>query len=126
MPVNRKHPLRELLAACRYFTSRKKQRLTFEYILIDGVNDALDEAKLLARHALSLNARINLIPYNDVEGLPWKRPSLRRQDAFLDRLKRAGAAATLRREKGGDIDAACGQLRLKEEAGAGTLEYPIA
>ncbi len=121
MPVNRKHPLRELFAACRYFSAKKKQRLTFEYILIDGVNDALDEAKLLARHAVSLNARINLIPYNDVEGLPWKRPSLRRQDAFLDCLKRAGGAATLRREKGGDIDAACGQLRLKEEAGGEML-----
>ncbi len=113
MPVNRKYPLAELLAACEYYGSRRTQRITFEFILIEGVNDSLEQAAALARLARRLGAKVNCIPYNRVEGLPWKRPSLRRQDAFMDVLARAGAAATLRREKGHDIEAACGQLRLQ-------------
>lgn len=113
MPVNRKYPLGELLDACAYYRDRKSQRLTFEFILIDGVNDSLDQARALAKLARDLEAKINCIPYNAVEGLPWKRPSMGRQDAFMEVLERAGADATLRREKGHDIDAACGQLRLQ-------------
>jgi len=113
MPVNRKYNLETLLDACAYYQQRKKQRLTFEYILIDGINDSEEQAVALAAHAKRLEAKVNLIPYNKVEGLPWDRPSIRRQDAFLDILKRQGVVATIRREKGGDIDAACGQLRLQ-------------
>ncbi len=115
MPVNRKYPLARLLEALSYYRERKKQRITFEYILIEGVNDAVEQAHLLAQHADRLGAKVNLIPYNTVEGLTWKRPTESQQEAFLSTLKRAGVAATLRREKGHDIDAACGQLRLKEE-----------
>ena len=126
MPVNRKHPLEELLDACAYYCDRKTQRITFEFILIDGVNDALEQATALARIARRLDAKINCIPYNDVEGLEWKRPSLRRQDAFMAVLERAGADATIRREKGHDIAAACGQLRLQarrsEDSHEGTGE----
>ena len=111
MPVNRKYPLAELLDACAYYCERKKQRLTFEYILIDGVNDGLEQAEELARIVNSLNAKVNCIPYNKVEGLEWKRPSQQRQEAFMAVLKRHQTVATLRREKGHDIDAACGQLR---------------
>ena len=93
--------------------ARKKQRLTFEYILIAGVNDSEEQAHLLARHALRLSAKINLIPYNTVEGLEWERPSRNRQEKFLAILRERGVAATLRREKGHDIAAACGQLRLQ-------------
>ncbi len=113
MPVNRKYPLAILLDACAYYTQRKKQRLTFEYILIDGLNDTPGQAEALARHASRLTAKVNLIPYNEVEGLPWARPTVRRQEAFLRVLKNAGVAATIRREKGHDIAAACGQLRLQ-------------
>ena len=113
MPVNRKYNLETLLDACAYYQQRKKQRLTFEYILIDGINDSEEQAVALAAHAKRLEAKVNLIPYNKVEGLPWDRPSIRRQDAFLDILKRQRVVATIRREKGGDIDAACGQLRLQ-------------
>jgi 23S rRNA (adenine2503-C2)-methyltransferase len=113
MPVNRKYNLTTLLEACEYYTQRKKQRLTFEYILIENVNDTPEQAVALAAHANRLSAKVNLIPYNRVEGLPWERPSIPRQDAFLHLLKRAGVAATIRREKGHDIDAACGQLRLQ-------------
>src|SRR4051812_22765176 len=113
MPVNARYNIETLLSACDYYVSRKKQRLTFEYILIAGVNDADDEAHLLARHARRLSAKINLIPYNSVEGLEWTRPARSRQEHFLAILKQHGVAATLRREKGHDIAAACGQLRLQ-------------
>ena len=113
MPVNKKHPVAELMDACAYYGDRKKQMITFEYILIEGVNDALSEARLLAERARGLRAKINLIPYNTVEGLPWKRPSEAVQEEFLSILRDRGIAATIRREKGHDIDAACGQLRRR-------------
>jgi 23S rRNA (adenine2503-C2)-methyltransferase len=90
--------------------------ITFEYILIEGVNDAPTEAKLLAERARGLRAKINLIPYNTVEGLTWKRPSEPVQEEFLSILRNRGIAATIRREKGHDIDAACGQLRRRFSA----------
>ena len=115
MPVNKKYPLAELFDACAYFTSRRKQKLGFEYILIAGVNDSPDQARLLAMHARRLDAKINLIPYNTVEGLPWNRPGAARQQEFLRAVRAGGVVATIRREKGHDIDAACGQLRLRAE-----------
>lgn len=113
MPVNRKYDLTTLLAACDYYASKKKQRIYFEYILIAEVNDAEEQAHLLAGHARRLGARVNLIPYNTVEGLGWSRPSREKQERFLSILRTHGIVATLRREKGHDIDAACGQLRLQ-------------
>jgi 23S rRNA (adenine2503-C2)-methyltransferase len=115
MPVNRKYPLNELAAACDYYQRKKGRMLTFEYILIAGVNDGLNEVKPLAQLAKRLNAKVNLIPYNKVEGLPWERPGEEVQEKFLAALERQDVTATLRREKGHDIDAACGQLRLKTE-----------
>ena len=115
MPVNRKYPLRELVAACEDYQSVKGRMITFEYILIAGVNDSLDQAKPLAALTKKLFAKVNLIPYNKVEGLPWERPTEPAQEAFLAALEKENAIATLRREKGHDIDAACGQLRLKTE-----------
>ncbi len=114
MPVNRKYPLATLLEACAFYTERKSQRLTFEYILIDGVNDRPEDAAALAKLVRKIHAKVNCIPYNIVEGLDWKRPSEARQDAFMAVLERAGAAATIRREKGHDIAAACGQLRRQK------------
>jgi 23S rRNA (adenine2503-C2)-methyltransferase len=116
MPVNKKHPVEELMEACSYYCERKKQMITFEYILIEGVNDAPGEARLLAERARGLRAKINLIPYNTVEGLSWKRPSENVQEEFLSILLGRGIAATIRREKGHDIDAACGQLRRRMSA----------
>jgi len=115
MPVNRKYPLRELAAACEYYQQKKGRLITFEYILIAGVNDGLDQVKPLATLARDLNAKVNLIPYNRVEGLPWERPAEEAQEAFLLGLEKQNVSATLRREKGHDIDAACGQLRLRTE-----------
>jgi 23S rRNA (adenine2503-C2)-methyltransferase len=121
MPVNRKWPLAELVAALEHWNSLKNQKLTLEFILIDGVNDSLDQAGHLARLAQRVRAKVNLIPYNTVEGLDWKRPSDTRCRAFRDVLKQAGIPATLRLEKGHDIDAACGQLRLKKETAEGII-----
>ncbi len=115
MPVNKKYPLKELTAACEFYLEKKGRMITLEYILIAGVNDALVQAPPLARLARRLRAKVNLIPYNKVEGLPWRRPEDPAQEAFLAALEREGVSATLRREKGHDIDAACGQLRLKTE-----------
>jgi 23S rRNA (adenine2503-C2)-methyltransferase len=115
MPVNRKYPLKELTAACEYYQERKGRMITFEYILIAGVNDGLDQIRPLAQLARRLNAKVNLIPYNKVEGLSWERPSEPEQERFLSALEKLKVIATLRREKGHDIDAACGQLRLKTE-----------
>ena len=113
MPINKRYPIAELMEACAYYAERKKQLITFEYILIAGVNDQLEQARLLADHAQRLRAKINLIPYNKVEGLSWERPSEKAQQAFLGELRQQRVPATIRREKGHDIDAACGQLRRR-------------
>jgi 23S rRNA (adenine2503-C2)-methyltransferase len=115
MPVNRKYPLKELTAACDYYQQKKGRMITFEYILIADVNDGLDQVNPLAKLARTLNAKVNLIPYNKVEDLSWERPTEEVQEAFLAALEKQHVTATLRREKGHDIDAACGQLRLKTE-----------
>ena len=115
MPVNRKYPIDALFESLREFSRQKKQMITLEYILIEGIYDSDEQAQLLARRAASLHAKVNLIPYNTVEGLPWTRPSEARQDAFLHILQTHRIPSTLRREKGHDIAAACGQLRLREE-----------
>lgn len=115
MPVNKKFPLSELMDACEYYAKTKGKMLTFEYILIEDVNDTLDQAQKLAQLARRIHAKVNLIPYNLVEGLPWRRPDRDRCKMFQHVLRRAGIAATLRMEKGTDINAACGQLRLQHE-----------
>lgn len=125
MPVNKKYNLDELFDALAYWRSKRKQHITFEYILIKDVNDGIDQAHRLAKRARSLDAKVNLIPYNTVEGLPWVRPTEPHQDAFRDVLLNAGVKATLRREKGHDIAAACGQLRLRQETELGIIETPI-
>ena len=115
MPVNKKYPLAELTNALEYYQHQRGRFITFEYILIAGVNDSLDQTKPLATLAKRLDAKVNLIPYNTVEGLPWARPDEAVCEKFLRALKAQKIICTLRREKGHDIDAACGQLRLKTE-----------
>ncbi len=115
MPVNKKYPLEELTAACENYQELKGRMITLEYILIAGINDSLAQILPLAMLAHKLYAKVNLIPYNTVEGLPWHRPSEEVCENFLAALEKQNVTATLRREKGHDIDAACGQLRLKTE-----------
>ncbi len=124
MPVNRKYPLKVLLEACDYYVA-KKGRLTFEYILIAGVNDTDEQARELSKIARRLSAKINLIPYNTVEGLEWSRPTRARQEKFQSVLRKHGVIATLRREKGHDIAAACGQLRLQTKLAEGKVGLSV-
>jgi 23S rRNA (adenine2503-C2)-methyltransferase len=115
MPINRKFPLAQLTAAAEEYQREKKGMITLEYILIAGINDNLDQTKPLAQLSRRLHAKVNLIPYNKVDGLDLSRPDERAQDAFCAALEAEGTPVTLRREKGHDIDAACGQLRLRTE-----------
>jgi 23S rRNA (adenine2503-C2)-methyltransferase len=115
MPVNKAYPLAKLIPAVQAFNEKHGRMVTLEFILIEDVNDMLEQAEKLRDLARDLHAHVNLIPYNTVEGLPWKRPSVTRQERFADVLRAARVSVTLRREKGHDIDAACGQLRLKTE-----------
>lgn len=115
MPINRKYPLAELTSAGEHYVAKKGQMITLEYILIAGVNEALEQVPHLARLARRLQAKVNLIPYNKVEGLPWERPLETACERFAEDLRACGIPTTLRIEKGHDIDAACGQLRLKTE-----------
>lgn len=115
MPINRKYPLAKLADAAEEYQQAKSGKLTLEYILIAGVNDGLDQVLPLAQLAHRLRAKVNLIPYNHVDGLEWDRPDDAIQDAFHEALISRGTLTTLRREKGHDIDAACGQLRLRTE-----------
>jgi 23S rRNA (adenine2503-C2)-methyltransferase len=124
MPINKKWPVSDLFEALDHWNAKKTQKLTLEYILIQDVNDSLEQAAILARHARRLGAKVNLIPYNNVEGLEWKRPPNNHCRAFQEVLKSAGVIANLRLEKGHDIDAACGQLRLKQETAEGIIVAP--
>jgi 23S rRNA (adenine2503-C2)-methyltransferase len=111
MPVNRGFAIEELLAACRRFPLPFRQRMTFEYVLLDGVNDAPEDARRLVKLLKGIRAKINLIPFNDWEGSGFARPPLPRILAFQALLLEHGITATIRWSKGEDIGAACGQLR---------------
>ncbi len=111
MPVNKGFAIEELLAACKRFPLPFRQRMTFEYVLLEGVNDATEDARRLVRLLKGIRAKINLIPFNDWEGSGFSRPPLPRILAFQSVLLEHGIRATVRWSKGEDIGAACGQLR---------------
>jgi len=111
MPVNRTYPIETLLGACRRFPLPSGRMITFEYVLLGGVNDGLEDAKRLARLLRPLRAKINLIPFNPFAGSPFKRPQEARILAFQKVLIDRHYTATVRQSKGADIRAACGQLR---------------
>lgn len=115
MPINKRYPLEILIPAIEKFREKHGRMVTLEFILIEGVNDSLEQARALVKIAKRLHAHVNCIPYNKVEGLEWKRPSISRQNKFVQILKEANVSVTIRREKGHSINAACGQLRLKKE-----------
>jgi len=125
MPVNSKWNIESLFAALSKWKERKKQMITLEYILIKGVNDDLEQARILGKLAASIHGKVNLIPYNTVEGLEWERPSQNHCIEFRKLVQKAGVPTTLRLEKGHDINAACGQLRLKQETEEGIIEAPV-
>jgi len=113
MPINRRYNIDTLLAACDYYVERKKQRITFEYILIENVNDSENQAHLLAKHARRLSAKVNLIPYNENPGLGFGDPGAERVAAFRQVLSARGITAMVRKNRGRDIAAACGQLAVQ-------------
>ncbi len=115
MPVNRAYPIEELLQACRRYYEATSRRISFEYAMIDGVNDQLEHAKELLRRLKGLPAHINMIPLNHVEESPLKPSSRKAVARFQQILEDGGLPATVRRTLGGDIDASCGQLRRKYE-----------
>jgi len=114
VPINRVHPLDELLAACvRYLEFAPRDFVTFEYVMLDGVNDAPAQARALAARVRDVPCKINLIPFNPFPGGDFRRSPRARIVAFRDVLQSAGIVATIRKTRGDDIDAACGQLAGK-------------
>lgn len=114
MPVNHAYPLKELMEAVKYYGQENNRRLTFEYILLNGVNDRPEHAKQLSKLLHGMNAYINLIPYNAVDEKGFKSVSHDEAMVFYDLLMKNHVRCTIRKEHGNDIDAACGQLRIKE------------
>lgn len=113
MPVNRRYPLKDLLDACQRYVAGTRRIITFEYTLISGVNDSRRQAETLARLLKPLSARVNLIPLSPVEGYHGDAPAPQVADMFIKVLEQAGVNVTLRASKGGEIEAACGQLRRR-------------
>jgi 23S rRNA (adenine2503-C2)-methyltransferase len=110
MPVNKKWPIARLLGALQAFPLERRRRITFEYVLLAGVNDSMEDAERLARLLRPLRCKVNLIPWNPHPGAPFARPSPEAIENFQNRVKQLGLAAYLRTPRGDDIDAACGQL----------------
>ncbi len=115
IPANRKYSLSEIVQALKDVRSNFKREITMEYILIENMTDRDADVKGLIEISRSLKAKVNLIPYNCIEGVDFKRPSLEKIRSFQGKLKQAGVQATVRYSAGQDIHAACGQLRLLEE-----------
>ena len=113
MPINKKYPVKDLMRACREYVSRTNRQITFEYILLKNVNCSGQQALKLAALLKGLNCKINLIIYNPVKELRFEPPGKLEALFFKDALLKSGINCIIRKERGGDIDAACGQLRLK-------------
>jgi 23S rRNA (adenine2503-C2)-methyltransferase len=111
VPLNKKYPIKTLLEACnRYVADSNRARITFEYVMLDGVNDHLEHAQQLAVLMKTVPAKVNLIPFNSFDGIDYERSSNSRINRFRDVLHNAGIIVTVRRTRGDDIEAACGQL----------------
>lgn len=110
VPVNRKYGLADLIEACRRFPLKRRERITFEYVLLDGVNDTPADAKRLAGLLRGIKAKVNLLPLNEAAGIPFKRPSDERVNTFARVLAERDVRVSVRKSRGRDIRAACGQL----------------
>ncbi len=115
MPIAKAYPLKDLMNAIKIYLEKTNRRVTFEYIMLNGVNDSIDNALELANLLKGINAYVNLIPYNETEALQFKRSNPLTIAKFYDILKKNNITVTIRREFGGTISAACGQLRSKKE-----------
>jgi 23S rRNA (adenine2503-C2)-methyltransferase len=114
MPINRRWSIAELLMTCRAYPLSNRRRLTFEYVLLDGVNDSLEDAERLAHLLREIRCKVNLIPFNPAPDLPDRPSPRQRVEAFQRMLHDAGMTATIRESRGWDISAACGMLRVEE------------
>lgn len=117
MKINKVYNIEQIIEALKYYFEKTSRRITFEYILLEGINDSLTEAKELVELVKGLNAYVNLIPYNEVTTKKYKQTKRDLAEAFFEVLRKGGINATLRLERGNDIDAACGQLRAKKMMG---------
>ena len=118
VPINKRWNIDELLASLRdYPRLSNSERITFEYVMLDGVNDSDDDARRLIRLIRGIPAKINLIPFNEWPGAPYRRSSWDRIEAFADIIYKAGYASPIRTPRGEDIMAACGQLKSATERG---------
>ena len=116
VPINKKYPLSELLQACRDYPGLSNaRRITFEYVMLKGVNDSLDDAKALVKMMENIPAKINLIPFNPWPGSPYECSDWSTIEAFGDYVNAAGYASPIRMPRGRDIMAACGQLKSASE-----------
>jgi 23S rRNA (adenine2503-C2)-methyltransferase len=113
VPTNDKIGLNEILSAADYFFAKTGRQVTFEYVLLGGINDELAHARELVRLLRGKKAHVNLIPYNEVEGLPFRRPTQEALTDFVETLRHGEVSVKVRKRKGSEIDAACGQLRRK-------------
>jgi 23S rRNA (adenine2503-C2)-methyltransferase len=121
VPTNEKTGLESILSAADYFFEKTSRQVTFEYVLLGGINDSTACARELADKLRGRQAHLNLIPYNDVAGLPYRRPETEAITSFAAVLRRAGVSVKVRKRKGSQVDAACGQLRRRMEVSEGTL-----
>jgi 23S rRNA (adenine2503-C2)-methyltransferase len=110
VPINRKYGLKELLEACRKFPVKRRERITFEYVMLSGVNDTPEDARRLVRLLNGIRGKVNLLPLNEAAGIPFERPSDARVNAFARILAEHGVTVSVRKSRGRDIRAACGQL----------------
>ena len=118
VPINRKYPLAQLMAACRDFPLKKRSRITFEYVMLAGENDTPADARRLVKLLAGLKAKVNLLPLNEADGIPYARPSDERVDAFAQILANAHITVSVRKSRGRDIRAACGQLAVEKPSPA--------
>ena len=115
MPINKAYPLKDLIKEIKYYISKTNRRVTFEYIMLDGINDKLENAVELSNLLSGMNCYINLIPYNETNNIGYKRSKKSTILKFYDIIKNRGLNVTIRKEFGSKISAACGQLRSKKE-----------
>jgi 23S rRNA (adenine2503-C2)-methyltransferase len=128
VPINRKYPLEELIPACRDFIrDDRRRKITWEYVMLDGVNDSIAHAKALIRLLQGVPSKVNLIPFNPFPGSDFRTSPPERIEAFRQRLKRSGIMSMTRKTRGDDIDAACGQLvgKVRDRSGRQLKRIPV-
>jgi 23S rRNA (adenine2503-C2)-methyltransferase len=126
VPINKKYGVADIVAAAKRFPLRKRSRITFEYVLLAGVNDSPQDARRLARLLAGVKSKVNLIPLNAAAGIPFERPSDASVDTFAGVLSEHGVTVSVRKSRGRDIRAACGQLIVEGEKKSAAQQLALA